>query len=119
MANLPKNFFSKVWAIDVYGKIYECEVLEATRENITVKGYWGDGRPKEDEYAFNETTNMWECYSTVLVFDIHSDEAQQLINDRIIKRAQDVENSYRKAFDKYLTDMKEIVAIKESNLKFK
>lgn len=112
MANLPKNFFSKVWAIDVYGKIYECEVLEATREEITITG------SKSGEYVFNEKTNMWEYYSNVLVFDIHSDEAQQLIEDRIIKRAQDVENSYRKAFDKYLTDMKEIVAIKESNLKY-
>ena len=119
MANLPKDFFSKVWAIDAYGKISECEVLEATREKITVKSTWSDGSPKEDVYVFREKTNVWECYPKVLVFDIHSDEAQQLINDRIIKRAQDVENSYRKAFDNYLTDMKEIVAIKESNLKFK
>ena len=119
MANLPKNFFGKTWSIDTYGKITECEVLEATQEKITVKSYWSDGSPTSDVYVFNGKTNTWECYSRVLVFDIHSDEAQQLINDRIIKRAQDVENSYRKAFDRYLTDMKEIVAIKESNLKFK
>lgn len=119
MANLPKNFFSKAWAIDFYGTISECEILEATREKITVKSYWGDGSPKEDVYVFSGKTNTWECYPKVLLFDIHSDEAQQLINDRIIKYAQDVENTYRKAFDKYLTDMRKIVAIKESNLKFK
>lgn len=118
MEQYPKNFFGRVWAIDAYGKITEHVVVEATRKNITVQSSWGDGRPKEDEYVFNEKTNMWEYYSTVLVFDIHSDEAQQLINDRITKRAQDIEKAHRDAFERYLKDMREIVSIRESNLQY-
>ena len=119
MTNLPKNFFSKVWTIGSYGKVEELEVVEAYKDKIIVRDFWSDGSPKLDAYVFSTKTNMWECYPKVLVFDIHSEEAQQLIDDRLIKRSQDVEKSYREAFDRYLKDMKEIVAIRESNLKFK
>lgn len=118
MEKYPKNFFGKVWSIDAYGKITEPVVVEATREKITVRSSWSDGSPEYDEYAFHDKTGTWEHYNNVLVFDLHSDYAQQLINDRIIHRTQCIEKLHRDAFEAYLKDMKEIVAIKESNLQY-
>lgn len=118
MEKYPKNFFGKVWSIDAYGKITEPEVVEATREKITVTRSLSDGRSTYDEYVFHEKTGTWEHYNNVLVFDLHSDYAQQLINDRITKRAQCIEKSHRDAFEAYLKDMREIVSIRESNLQY-
>lgn len=118
MEKYPKNFFGKVWSIDAYGKITEPVVVEATREKITVTRSLNDGSSTYDTYLFHEKTGTWDCYHDELVFDLHSDYAQQLINDRITKRAQEIEKSHRDAFERYLKDMKEIVAIRESNLQY-
>ena len=118
MEKYPKNFFGRVWAVDAYGKITEPEVVEATSEKITVRSSWSDGSPKFETYSFYEETGTWHRDNKALVFDLHSDYAQQLINDRITKRAQDIEKVHRNAFETYLKDMKEIVSIRESNLQY-
>ena len=118
MEKYPKDFFGRVWVMDAYGKITEPVVVEATREKITVQSTWSNGSPKYDAYVFHENTGTWECCYDVLVFDLHSDYAQQLINDRITKRAQDIEKAHRKAFEAYLKDMKELVSVRESNLQY-
>lgn len=112
MEQYPKNFFGKVWAVDAYGKITEPVVVEATREKITVQSSWRDF----ETYSFYEKTGTWHRDNQALVFDLHSDYAQQLINDRITKRAQNIEKAHRDAFETYLKDMREIVSIRESNL---
>lgn len=51
MTKLPKNFFSKVWTIDVYGKISECEVY---MEDAMRRGEYRYPVKKEDTHITDE-----------------------------------------------------------------
>jgi len=114
MEKYPKNLFCPAWAIMLQGKIVELLITEVSSDKIYAKQCTN----QYYKFSYNEDKEKWEnCSGVILVFDLQCDETQQLINNRLTKRTQNVESSYIEAVKKYRESKGEIESIRSNNAK--